>query len=176
MRTGTLHPAARLRGLAARGVGGPRGLQDDHRRGLLGPAAARRRPVERQAPVAALVVGEPTQDAGLDRAAPATRGHRGGVACAEADRCHGRRARRFGRAPDRCPALRLTDSRTGEPHRSCRCGPPLKIPAHSHLCCSPLVRVALIVTNVCSIEHPLRPTRPTKTPHLKGFLSRGARI
>jgi hypothetical protein len=39
--------------------------------------------------MAAFVVGEPSEDAGLDRAAPATLGHCGGVAGAEAEPAHG---------------------------------------------------------------------------------------
>ena len=47
------------------------------------PAAARRSPVERQTTVAALMVGEPAEHSGLDRTAPTTVRHRGGVAGAE---------------------------------------------------------------------------------------------
>jgi hypothetical protein len=65
------------------------GATAGHDRALLGPAATRRRPVARQSAVAALVVGESAEDAGLDRAAPATLGHRGGVASAEAEPGHG---------------------------------------------------------------------------------------
>jgi hypothetical protein len=42
-----------------------------------------------QATVAALVVGEPPDHAGLDRTAPTTLDHRGGVAGAEAEAAHG---------------------------------------------------------------------------------------
>src|SRR2546421_9061502 len=55
---------------------------------LLCPAAARRRAVERQSAVAALVVGRAPERACLHRAAPATVDHRGGVAGPEAVLAH----------------------------------------------------------------------------------------
>jgi hypothetical protein len=80
---------ARSRGAPLEGppVGWAR--QRDYDRPLLGPAPAGRRPVGREPTVAALVVSEPAEDAGLDRATPATLGHRGGVAGAERDAAHG---------------------------------------------------------------------------------------
>jgi hypothetical protein len=70
--------------------GNPRRLrQRKHDCPLLRRTPARRRPIAGQSAMAALVVDEPGEDAGLDRAAPATLGHRGGVAGAEGGTDHG---------------------------------------------------------------------------------------
>jgi hypothetical protein len=50
---------------------------------LLRPASADGAAVERSPAVSTLVIGEPTEDARLNGTAPATLGHRGGVAGAE---------------------------------------------------------------------------------------------
>ena len=57
-------------GAPCRGTRRSQGREREHRAALLRPATAERRAVERQSAVAALVVGEPTQDTGLDWTAP----------------------------------------------------------------------------------------------------------
>jgi hypothetical protein len=66
-----------------------RARKHNHHRTVLTPAPAPRCTVAGLPAVAALVVGEPAEDTGLDRTAPAAVGHRGGVAVGEGGTAHG---------------------------------------------------------------------------------------
>jgi Fusaric acid resistance protein-like len=65
LRTGTLYRGVAYAASLARGAGGSLGLEDDHRRAL-GTSIRRQGAVVGQSSVSTLVVGEPTQAAGLD--------------------------------------------------------------------------------------------------------------